>query len=153
MLPSNSCSYNFFQPVFSEEMYRNPPVCSDPERRLTSPATATLSWGAGPQPCKWHLEQSPCTRHHAGSLCGALKQACVSFLSRRLGPNAAQRSTVAGLHPSLQDRRTQHGTLQLLPLPPHSCLPAKDEKPFPSPSTKKSPQQTASPSHLGRSDG
>lgn len=121
-------------------MYRNSPVCSDSENWLTPPARATLPWGAGPQPCRWRLEQSPCTRHHGREPRSCFKTSTyVSFLSRRLGPNAAEKSRVTGLYPSPRDRRTQLETSQP-PTAPSILLPPcqKMKSPFPSPSTKKS---------------
>lgn len=97
--------------------------------------------GAGPQPCKQRWERSPCTGHGRKESCRCFKTSrCMSLLSRKWGPNAADKSTVTGLYPSLRDRRTQRETLQP-PTAPSLLLPPcqKIKSPSPNPSTKTSP--------------
>lgn len=140
LLPSNPCSYNFFQPVLPE-MYRNSPVRSDSENWLRPLARATLPWGAGPQPCKWRVEQSPCTRHHGREPRRCFKTSTyVSFLSRRSGAKCSREiwsdwavSQPTGQEDTTWDIATSYGSL-----PTPASLP-KNEKPFPQPLHKEKP--------------
>lgn len=121
LLPSSPCSYNFFQLVLSEEMYGNIPACSETESWLTPSATMTLpeKWDFSPVNDARSKVPTPGT---AGEfhLCSNTSM-CVSLLSKRLGPRAAEQSTVAGLQKG--EHNLRH--CSLLQLTPLFCLCAK----------------------------
>lgn len=100
------------------------------------PTITTWSWGTGPQPCKGHLEQSPCcTRHlsRESTRCFSNRHTCHSSTGGQ--GQIQQKNLITGLYPSPQDRRTPIQTLQPLTAPSPSpwCPHTKKWKsPFPS---------------------
>jgi len=132
-------------------MHRKIPVCSYSSSWLVAAATATLPGEQDLSPANgaWSKALAPGNRWRESRWC--LKTStCVSLLSRKSGPNAAEKSAVTGLYPSPRDRRTQLGILQ--PPPAHSPPLAPCQKvksPTPDLSTKKSLQKTTSPSLPG----
>lgn len=125
----------------SEEFYRNIPVCSDNKGQVMFPTITTWSWGTGPQPCKGHLEQSPCcTRHlsRESTRCFSNRHTCHSSTGGQ--GQIQQKNLITGLYPSPQDRRTPIQTLQPLTAPsPSPLVPPyqKMEEPFPQPLCRK----------------
>lgn len=157
MFTSNPYSCHFFQPVCSEEFYRNIPVCSDNKGQVMFPTITTWSWGTGPQPCKGHLEQSPCcTRHLSRESTQCFKMGtCVSFLNRRPGPNPAEKSNYwavsqsSGQEDTYSDTATSDSSISI---PTGAPIPKNGRALSPA-TLQKAKGQKASSSLPDRSDG